>query len=68
MTDIKDLKKLKGCLLKCEQPNERLYNFDGSIEIDKKVYALEAKQVLLRVFIWKSGKTHQLIGCYAQEH
>lgn len=38
-----------GVFIQCEAPNNRLYNFDGSITINGNAYPLDPKQVLLRV-------------------
>ena len=45
------LEELKGFQIKCELPNEKLYNFAGTIKLPDKEYPLEVKQVLLRVII-----------------
>eukprot|EP01119_Soliformovum_irregulare_P013335 TRINITY_DN3531_c0_g1_i3.p1 TRINITY_DN3531_c0_g1~~TRINITY_DN3531_c0_g1_i3.p1 ORF type:complete len:1154 (-),score=411.04 TRINITY_DN3531_c0_g1_i3:48-3509(-) len=48
MQSVDALKNLKGTVVRCEQPNNRLYTFDGSINLNGRVYPLDPKQVLLR--------------------
>ncbi len=49
MTTVESLKTLTGAIVKSELPNNKLYNFDGSLEINKQVYSLGPKQIVLRV-------------------
>ena len=51
-----DLNEIKGTLIKCEQPNNKLYNFDGTIEIKDKTYSVTVKQVVLRGAMLRNTK------------
>jgi phospholipid-transporting ATPase len=43
---------LKGTVIKCEQPNSKVNNFDGSIILNDKTYPLSLSQLLLRVCVY----------------
>ena len=47
LTDEASLSAYKG-LLQCEEPNERIYNFEGSITDDQECFSLDQNNLLLR--------------------
>lgn len=49
------LTSFKG-VIKCEHPNNRLYNFDGTITFNNQTYPLNVKQVLLRGAMLRNTK------------
>jgi len=50
------LRELQGQIIKCEHPNERLYQFYGTISLGEKEYPLEVKQTLLRGAMLRNTK------------
>lgn len=49
------LQSFKG-VVKCEHPNNRLYNFDGTLTFNNQTYPLTVKQVLLRGAMLRNTK------------
>eukprot|EP00026_Physarum_polycephalum_P000972 Phypoly_transcript_00973.p1 GENE.Phypoly_transcript_00973~~Phypoly_transcript_00973.p1 ORF type:complete len:1149 (+),score=209.12 Phypoly_transcript_00973:246-3692(+) len=49
------LQAFKG-VIKCEHPNNRLYNFDGTINFNNQSYPLGVKQILLRGAMLRNTK------------
>ena len=47
LQDEKSLQKYKA-MVKCEDPNENLYSFIGTLQYDGKEYPLSLQQILLR--------------------
>ena len=47
-TDQEVLQSMKGAHIECENPNEMLYKFDGSLHIRDVVAPLTVEQILLR--------------------
>jgi len=50
------LRSIQREVIKCEHPNERLYQFYGTISLDGKEYPLEVKQTLLRGAMLRNTK------------
>lgn len=55
-----------GAIIKCDLPNNRLYHFSGSLQLNDHVYPLETKQILLRVcgFTESLRSFTRTLGCY----
>jgi len=54
--NVEQFLKLTGSIIKCDQPNNRLYIFDGFLQLDDLVLSLEAKQTLLRGAMLRNTK------------
>lgn len=53
LADEKSLSEFKATV-KCEKPNERIYNFEGNIETDLECFPLDSSNLLLRGAILKN--------------
>lgn len=55
LNSVDALSAFKG-VVKCEHPNNRLYNFDGAITFNNQTYPLTVKQILLRGAMLRNTK------------
>lgn len=55
LNTVESLRNFKATI-KCEHPNNRLYNFDGTISFNNQVHSLGTKQVLLRGAMLRNTK------------
>ena len=46
--DLESLKEFRA-VIKCEDPNEHLYSFIGTLYYDRQQYSLSPQQILLKI-------------------
>eukprot|EP00027_Filamoeba_sp_ATCC50430_P017093 CAMPEP_0168565858 /NCGR_PEP_ID=MMETSP0413-20121227/14088_1 /TAXON_ID=136452 /ORGANISM="Filamoeba nolandi, Strain NC-AS-23-1" /LENGTH=1122 /DNA_ID=CAMNT_0008597795 /DNA_START=123 /DNA_END=3488 /DNA_ORIENTATION=+ len=64
MLTVDALRGLTDAVIKCDLPNNRLYHFSGSIQLDHRTYPLETKQILLRGAMLRNTKFAYGVAIY----